>query len=127
MTNFKVMLAHPVGKKEFDKDSFIQPQLDGVRCYITYHGAFSRNHKRFMNAQHILDELRPLFNKYPHVVLDGELYNHDYKDNFNKIISLVRKQSPSDAERNEAKAIQFHNYDIFMPCLLYTSPSPRAS
>jgi len=115
MTNFKVMLAHPVGKKEFDKDSFIQPKLDGVRCYITYHGAFSRNHKRFMNAQHILDELRPLFNKYPHIVLDGELYNHKYKDNFNKIISLVRKQSPSDAERNEAKVIQFHNYDIFMP------------
>ena len=115
MTNFKVMLAHPVGKKEFDKDSFIQPKLDGVRCYITYHGAFSRNHKRFMNVQHITDELRPLFNKYPHVVLDGELYNHDYKDNFNKIISLVRKQSPSDAEREEAKVIQFHNYDIFMP------------
>jgi DNA ligase-1 len=115
MTNFKVMLAHPVGKKEFDKDSFIQPKLDGVRCYITKNGAFSRNHKRFMNAQHILDELVPLFTKYPNVVLDGELYNHEYKDNFNKIISLVRKQAPSDAERNEAKAIQFHNYDIFMP------------
>ena len=115
MTNFNVMLAHPVGKKEFDKDSFIQPKLDGVRCYITKHGAFSRNHKQFMNAQHITDELVPLFTKYPNVVLDGELYNHDYKDNFNKIISLVRKQSPSDAERNEAKAIQFHNYDIFMP------------
>jgi DNA ligase-1 len=115
MTNFNVMLAHPVGKKEFDKDSFIQPKLDGVRCYITKHGAFSRNHKQFMNAQHITDELVPLFTKYPNVVLDGELYNHDYKDNFNKIISLVRKQSPSDAERDEAKAIQFHNYDIFMP------------
>ena len=115
MTNFNVMLAHPVGKKEFDKDSFIQPKLDGVRCYITIHGAFSRNHKQFMNAQHITDELKPLFAKYPHIVLDGELYNHDYKDNFNKIISLVRKQSPSDAERNEAKVIQFHNYDIFMP------------
>ena len=112
MTNFKVMLAHPVGKKEFDRDSFIQPKLDGVRCYITKNGAFSRNHKRFMNAQHILDELRPLFNKYPHIVLDGELYNHEYKDNFNKIISLVRKQTPSDAERDEAKVIQFHNYDI---------------
>ena len=112
MTNFKVMLAHPVGKKEFDRDSFIQPKLDGVRCYITKNGAFSRNHKRFMNAQHILDELVPLFAKYPHVVLDGELYNHNYKDNFNKIISLVRKQTPSDAERNEAKVIQFHNYDI---------------
>jgi len=115
MTAFNVMLAHPVGKKEFDKDSFIQPKLDGVRCYITYHGAFSRNHKQFMNVQHITDELRPLFKKYPHVVLDGELYNHDYKDNFNKIISLVRKQSPSDAEREEAKVIQFHNYDMFIP------------
>ena len=115
MTTFNVMLAHPVGKKEFDKDSFIQPKLDGVRCYITKDGAFSRNHKQFMNAQHILDELVPLFAKYPHVVLDGELYNHEYKDNFNKIISLVRKQTPSDAERNEAKVIQFHNYDIFMP------------
>ena len=122
MTNFKVMLAHPVGKKEFDKDSFIQPKLDGVRCYITYHGAFSRNHKRFMNAQHILDELRPLFTKYPHIVLDGELYNHKYKDNFNKIISLVRKQTPSDAERNEAKVIQFHNYDI-----VETSPDIKRS
>jgi DNA ligase-1 len=119
---FKVMLAHPVGKKEFDKDSFIQPKLDGVRCYITYHGAFSRNHKRFMNAQHILDELRPLFTKYPHIVLDGELYNHEYKDNFNKIISLVRKQTPSDAERNEAKVIQFHNYDI-----VETSPDIKRS
>ena len=115
MTNFNVMLAHPVGKKEFDRDSFIQPKLDGVRCYITRRGAFSRNHKLFMNAQHITDELKPLFAKYPHVVLDGELYNHNYKDNFNKIISLVRKQTPSDAERNEAKVIQFHNYDIFMP------------
>ena len=122
MTNFKVMLAHPVGKKEFDRDSFIQPKLDGVRCYITKNGAFSRNHKRFMNAQHILDELRPLFNKYPHVVLDGELYNHEYKDNFNKIISLVRKQTPSDAERNEAKVIQFHNYDI-----VETSPDIKRS
>jgi DNA ligase-1 len=122
MTNFKVMHAHPVGKKEFDKDSFIQPKLDGVRCYITYHGAFSRNHKRFMNAQHILDELVPLFTKYPHIVLDGELYNHEYKDNFNKIISLVRKQTPSDAERNEAKVIQFHNYDI-----VETSPDIKRS
>mgnify|MGYP003968252345 FL=1 len=122
MTNFKVMLAHPVGKKEFDKDSFIQPKLDGVRCYITKNGAFSRNHKRFMNVQHILDELVPLFTKYPNVVLDGELYNHEYKDNFNKIISLVRKQTPSDAERNEAKVIQFHNYDI-----VETSPDIKRS
>ena len=60
MTEFNVMLAHPVGKKEFDKDSFIQPKLDGVRCYISKHGAFSRNHKPFMNVAHILKELKPV-------------------------------------------------------------------
>ena len=32
---FKCMLAHPLGKKEWDKNSFVQPKLDGVRCYIT--------------------------------------------------------------------------------------------
>ena len=63
MTEFNVMLAHPVGKKEFDKDSFIQPKLDGVRCYISKHGAFSRNHKPFMNVAHILKELKPVFKK----------------------------------------------------------------
>ena len=110
--NFKVMLAHPVGKKEFDRDSFIQPKLDGVRCYITKDGAFSRNHKQFHNIAHIIDDLRLLFNKYPSLVLDGELYNHDYKDNFSKIISLVRKQKPTSSDRMDAKAIQFHNYDI---------------
>ena len=35
---FNTMLAHPYGKKEFDRDSFIQPKLDGVRCYITNMG-----------------------------------------------------------------------------------------
>ena len=117
MTTFNVMLAHPVGKKEFDKDSFIQPKLDGVRCYINKDGAFSRNHKPFKNADHIIDELKPLFDKYPTIILDGELYNHTFKDNFNKIISLVRKQSPTKAERDEAKVIQFHNYDMFHPNL----------
>jgi len=109
---FICMLAYPVGKKEFDADSFIQPKLDGVRCYITKDGAFSRNHKQFHNVDHIIDDLRLLFNKYPNVILDGELYNHDYKDNFNKIISLVRKQKPTSSDRMDAKAVQFHNYDI---------------
>ena len=106
---FKCMLAHPLGKKEWDKNSFVQPKLDGVRCYITKDGAFSRNHKPWMNIGHILAELKPLFDAYPNVVLDGELYNHDYKDNFNKIISLVRQSKPTE----DQTLIQFHNYDMF--------------
>jgi DNA ligase-1 len=108
------MLAHPYGNKEFDKDSFIQPKLDGIRCYITKDGAFSRNHKEFKTLDHIKKELKPLFKTYPDIVVDGELYNHQLKDNFNKIISLVRKQKPTEEDLKEAvKYIQFHWYDYY--------------
>jgi len=113
-TTFNVMLAHPYGNKEFDKDSFIQPKLDGIRCYITKDGAFSRNHKEFKTLDHIKKELKPLFKTYPDIIVDGELYNHQLKDNFNKIISLVRKQKPTKEDLKEAvKYIQFHWYDYY--------------
>ena len=64
-TTFKVMLAHPYGNKEFDEDSVIQPKLDGIRCYITKDGAFSRNHKEFKTVDHIKDAFKPLFKTNP--------------------------------------------------------------
>ena len=113
-TTFKVMLAHPYGNKEFDKDSFIQPKLDGIRCYITKDGAFSRNHKEFKTVDHIKDAFKPLFETHPNIIVDGELYNHQFKRNFNKIISLVKKQKPTKEELKEAvKYIQFHWYDYY--------------
>jgi len=111
---FNAMLAHPYGKKEFNRDSFIQPKLDGIRCYITKDGAFSRNHKEFKTIDHIKKAFEPLFKTNPEIILDGELYNHQLKDNFNKIISLVRKQKPTKEELKEAvKYIQFHWYDYY--------------
>jgi len=115
MTTFNVMLAQPYGKREFDRDSFIQPKLDGIRCYITKDGAFSRNHKEFKTVEHIKEAFKPLFEKLPDLVVDGELYNHQFKDNFNKIISLVRKQKPTPQELDEAtRYIQFHWYDYVL-------------
>jgi|TARA_R100001198_G_scaffold96214_1_gene85016 ATP-dependent DNA ligase len=115
MTDFKVMLAKPVASEiNWPNTHFVQPKLDGVRCYINQHGAFSRNHKPFHNAKHILTELKPFFTANPHITLDGELYNHMYRDNFNKIISLVRKQKPTQADKFEsASYLQFHCYDLF--------------
>ena len=117
MTTFNVMLAKEFNPKEWrlDTKSFIQPKLDGVRCYITKDGAFSRNHKPFKNCKHILTELKPFFKDYPDRILDGELYNHKFKNNFNKIISLVKKQKPTQADKFEsASYLQFHCYDQFI-------------
>ena len=125
MMRKKPMLAYPVSDKPIDytKPTFIQPKLDGVRCLIQQEydevvsanviRAYSRTGKVWQNINHILESLRPFFNKYPDVILDGELYNHGLRDDFEKIISLVRKQKPTDEDRSEARQlVQFHCYDI---------------
>ena len=123
----KPMLAYPVSDKPIDYDNKIsmQPKLDGVRCVIQAEPwvtneasgydivAYSRTGKEWKNIEHILFNLKPWFQLNPKVILDGELYNHDLKDDFNKIISLVRKTKPTDQDRLDASSLtQFHCYDI---------------
>ena len=123
----KPMLAYPVSDKpiNYDNKVFIQPKLDGVRCVIQYERrvqpredvvvAYSRTGKEWKNIDHILADLVPFFQKHPNIILDGELYNHDLKDDFEKIISLVRKTKPTDEDRSKsAKNVQFHCYDVML-------------
>ena len=112
----KPMLAHKYDEKRIDwsEPVYIQPKLDGVRCLFTKDGAYSRTGKKFMNLRHIEMALKSFFDDNPDVVLDGELYNHKLKNDFEKIISLVRKQKPTDTDRLDAQhLVQFHMYDYF--------------
>ena len=115
----KPMLAYPVSDKPIDYNEpvFIQPKLDGVRCVIQYDAgevtAYSRTGKEWKNIEHIKLNLYRFFDKFPNVILDGELYNHDLKNDFEKIISLVRKTKPKPEDRVESsEMVQFHCYDI---------------
>ena len=119
MMRKKPMLAYPVSDKpiNYDNKVFMQPKLDGVRCVIQYDNnqvkAYSRTGKEWKNIDHILFNLKGFFHFNPNVILDGELYNHDLKNDFEKIISLVRKQKPDDIDMLEsADMVQFHCYDI---------------
>ena len=119
MMKYKPMLAYPVSKKPIDysKPVFIQPKLDGVRCLIQYDSgivtAYSRTGKVWKNIEHITLNLYKFFDKHPNVVLDGELYNHDFKDDFEQIISMVRKTKPTDEARAKSRDyVQFHCYDF---------------
>ena len=115
MLTVKPMLAYKAGKKpiDFSEQVFIQRKLDGVRCLFTKDGAFSRTGKPFKNVQHLENQLAYFFKQNPDAVLDGELYNHTLKDDFEKIISLVRKQKPTDEDRGEASIlVQFWCYDV---------------
>ena len=113
------MLAHKVDqtKVDYTKPVFMQPKLDGVRCVIALEDnqviARSRTGKQWLNIQHVTDSLQDFFASNPDTVLDGELYNHDLRNDFEKIISLVRKQKPTSDDRIEAtKLVQFHCYDF---------------
>ena len=124
MMKHKPMLAYPVSSKPIDysKPVFIQPKLDGVRCLIQADPnhlihpmvtAYSRTGKEWKNIDHILQALVPFFTKHPNVVLDGELYNHDFKDDFEQIISMVRKTKPTPEARVKSREnVQFHCYDF---------------
>ena len=91
---------------------FSQPKLDGIRCIAMREGLFTRTGKEITAVPHISEALEPFFELYPNAVLDGELYNHKYKDDFNKIIHLVRKQNLTDEHLAEsAEMIQYHIYD----------------
>jgi len=113
MMKIKPMLAHKYNPDKADYPAYIQPKLDGVRCVFTKDGAYSRTGKEFKNVDHIKKDLEVVFNRYPNLILDGELYNHGLKDDFEKIISLVRKTKPTQDHRDEAaQLVQYHIYDV---------------
>jgi len=92
---------------------FTQPKLDGARCLVTKQGMFSREGKEFISAPHISKELEDFFIDNPDVILDGELYNHDLKDDFNTIMSLIKQKKPTpDDLRKSEELVQYHIYDI---------------
>jgi ATP-dependent DNA ligase len=112
---FEPMLA---SKWEDSKDKitypiFSQPKLDGIRCIVTKDGMFSRNGKPIISAPHIRQSLSEVFEVYPELILDGELYADKFANDFNKIVSLVKKTKPTDADLKESKKnIQYWIYDL---------------
>lgn len=136
---FEVSLANKYQdrqeKGKLDFPYFVEPKLDGVRCYIKMVDGdirmFSRKHKEFVSCPHIAanEFVAKFFEMYPDAILDGELYNHRLKDDFNKIVSLVKKTKPKAEDLEEsAKLVQYHCFDSYYPSepqLVYTERKTR--
>lgn len=105
---FEPMLAKTFGKK-VTYPVANQPKLDGIRCIARAEGLFTRQGKPIVSVPHIEVELAQLFDADPDLILDGELYNHDLKADFEQLVSLIRKQEPNPAT---AGVVQYHVYDI---------------
>ncbi len=91
---------------------FSQPKLNGVRCNARYGSLMSRKNTPILAVPHIEVALSSVLKNHPGLILDGELYNHDYRYNLNTIVSIVRKHNPTSAELIEASVMQYWVYDI---------------
>jgi DNA ligase-1 len=93
---------------------YVQPKLDGIRClsYLDNQKKIvnqSRQLKYFNNLEHINNELKCIFDTYPDIVLDGELYNHNI--DFNEIAGIVKTEKIDHAK---ILNIEYHIYDCFL-------------
>lgn len=87
--------------------------VHNCRCIITKDGMFSRNGKKFHSAPHIFESLKPLFKTNPNLIFDGELYADKFANDFNSIVSLVKKTKPTPEDLQEsAKNIEYWIYDL---------------
>ena len=90
-----------------------QRKLDGLRMIASERGAFTRNGKSWVTVPHILQALAPWFRQHPGLVLDGEIYNHEFHDDFNAITSLAKKTKPTAQDLElAASKLQYHVYDV---------------
>ena len=135
MSYYEPMLAQKFEDREkeiqsvFDNEGkvFSQAKLDGIRCIIRMEDgeivARTRKGRTIDTIPHVIEELSVFFDCNEDAILDGELYNHDLKHDFNKIVSLVRKKTPEMTKGDSEKS--FARKEAKYACLLYTSPSPR--
>lgn len=104
----KPMLAHKYHeyKHKLKFPVFIQPKLDGYRGIYnpSTNKFYTRTGKEFSNVDFLLEKLKKLSisNNY---ILDGELYNHDFK--FEDFGSLRKTKNKS-----ENVNIEYHIYDL---------------
>lgn len=101
-------------KIDFGKECWIaQCKLNGMRCVATKDGLFTRKGERYMTCKHIEDALKAFFDKHPDAVLDGELFNEEYRQQLNEISKLIRKTvhiSQDDLDASK-KYVRYYVYD----------------
>lgn len=106
------MLAFDIDKKKkyVTFPAYVQPKLDGFRCLAVVKDGkcklYSRTQKEINTLPHIVEEIESMFGG--DIVLDGEIYNHELKNEFQKIQSIVKR----DEVHDQHEIIQYHIYDI---------------
>ena len=110
----EAMLAHRYDKypDKIEFPCYLQPKLDGHRCIAVVKDGkcelFSRQRKPITGLPHIVEAIEAM--GLQNIILDGELYNHAYKDNFEELTGFIRSQKPKPGYA----VVQYHLYDVVL-------------
>jgi len=110
------ILAHKFAEQghKIKYPALAQPKLDGHRCTSqrddTEITLWSRTRKPITGLPHLNEAIRKAFKQIGHSLerLDGELYHHDYRENFEDLTSFIRQEVPKEGH----EVVQYHVYDI---------------
>jgi len=92
---------------------YSQPKFDGHRCLAVVDDdgkctLWSRTRKKITAMVHIERAIESILKGKTGIIFDGELYNHDYRNNFEELSSAIRqKEVPENFD-----IIQYHIYDM---------------
>lgn len=119
-TTFTPMLAEKYEdyKNKLSWPMITQPKLDGARCNIYIKDGKivcrTRSNRDYASVPHLIEKFRPILELYPSIIIDGELYNHNMKDNFEDLMSIIRQSKPTKEDlKKSAELIDLYVYDIF--------------
>lgn len=105
------MLAHKFSEQghKIKYPALVQPKYDGTRCIAVYkdgkYTLWSRTRKPITSMPHIIKALEESGCCHS---LDGELYNHDYRNNFEQLLSYIRVEEPKEG----CEVVQYYIYDV---------------
>ncbi len=85
----------------------VQPKLDGIRCISINKSLWTRTRKPINSVPHILKDILETNNFK--LTLDGELYNHKFKNDFEKITHIVNQKKEVS---KDYQVVEYHIYDI---------------
>lgn len=110
------MLAHRFDEQghKISYPALAQPKFDGHRCIAVVKDGkatlWSRTRKPITGLPHIILDLETISDQseIPNFILDGELYNHQYKDKFEELSSFIRQIEPKAGH----EVVEYHTYDL---------------
>lgn len=104
----------PIFRNKIKFPVWCQPKLDGMRAIGMLDDGvgslWSRTQKPILSVPHIVEEIEDMFGPLGDIytIPDGEAYSVEYHDQFEELLSILRKDEPSE----KSTLVDYHIYDL---------------